>query len=451
MKILCHVGPWCIQQYTAIAKAVDSEANIILASGFQGIDETGLAKNYYQNVKSKGQIDKELDSDDFIKRCRLLRSLCQHDALNHLHAMKKAVSVMFDAHKPDIVISKVVDQYLIDLIRYECKQRGIPFFGLVVSFINGYFRVTSRGEYTKVREVNQEEVDLIVKQLEDISYVPKFVSIAKQQGVSLRLISKRLFSNWLRIPYFLLKRYLTGEKYNYHYWASQKSAMQNFHFFPRFYLGSKDWKKRVANIGAPVIYLPLQMYPEATIEYWCEDLGVIQYHKELIKIITAFAPNFQFIIKEHPNVLGLRTPKIYRQLSKLKNVSIIPVSENSNSIIEYSDAVMVWTGTVGFEAALRGKPVLTVCCPYYASGPQFKSVNADTAPREITEFIEERSKTLSSDEKTELVAHLLSGLVPGHYINNASWRSSNFQDKKDAKVIGDFIKAMYSVGGYKFN
>ena len=446
MNILCHVGPWCIQQYTAIAKAVDPEARVVLASGYLEVDETGLASDYYENLKNQSEIDESFDSEDFIKRCRVLRSLDYDEALKHLHAMKKAVSKMLDEQNPDLVISVVVDQYLIDLIRYESRLRGIPFFGLVVSFLNGYFRITGRGEYSFFRNANESEVDQVIAQLENNAYVPKFVSGSERKGMPYYLISKRLFANWARIPYFFYKRYISGEKYNYHYWASQKSAMENFHIIPRFWLGNKKWRKRIEEIALPVIYIPLQMYPEATIEYWCKSLDVIQYHKKLIEIIGAMSLEFQFVIKEHPNVLGLRAPSVYHELSNLENVTLLPLRENSNEIIEISDAVMVWTGTVGFEAALRGKPVLTVCKPYYVSGKQFKMVSADTLSQEIKKFIKENSGGVSYEEKKELVSHLLSGLVPGNFANNASWSGSDDHDIQDAKDIGAAIKLEFERG-----
>jgi len=441
MRILCHVGPWCVKQYSAIAHAVDSSSAPVLASGFMEIDQSGLAKNFYRNLKDGIVIDKEFDSDDFIQRCRLLRSIDRSNALLHLHAMKCAVSRMFDEHSPDLVISEIVDQYVIDLIRHECVVRGIPFFGLVVSFINGYFRITSRGEYTQVRDkIDDDEVKAVLDKLESNAYVPQFVARSKNSSAPFYRLSKRVISNWARIPYFYLKRIVTGEKSNYHYWASQKSAMENFHIAPRFWLGEREWKKNTDNAGKPIVYVPLQMYPEATIEYWCEHLDMIEYHEKLINIIKSYGSDLHFVIKEHPNVLGFRDPGIYKKLSSLVNVTMTPVSENSNEIIKYSDAVLVWTGTVGFEAALRGKPVLTVCTPYYASGEQFMMVKDDTPVATILEFIKKQSVPLDGDEKEKLVLHLLKGLVPGKYTNDASWCAQNQDDIREADTIGEFIR-----------
>jgi hypothetical protein len=442
MKILCHVGPWCVQQYSEIARNVEFDAEIVLISHFLELDETGMSKSYYKNLKMPSQDDNSdlLDADDFIKRCRLLRSLNKEDALLHLYSMKKAVSDAFDSEKPDLVISEVIDQYLIDLIKFECDKREVPFFGLVVSFVNGYFRITSRGERSIERHVNMFEVKKAIKEMEEITYIPNFVSQSSTRFKNIISISKRIILNWARLPYFFIKRTFSGQKYNYHYWASQISAYNNFHILPAFRLGNKRWKDEVKATNKTIIYHPLQMYPEATIEYWCECLKDIDYDDKLIRIIKSMDANFHFLIKEHPNVIGVRSTRLYKSLSSLSNVTIVPTEYSSNDVSKQSHAILVWTGSAGFEAALRGKPVLTICEPYYVFGDKFKKINENMPNHEVLEHIELNSNKLSYDNKISLVTNLLSGLRPGKYINDASWSPLNPEHMTQAKEIGQEIK-----------
>ena len=442
MKILCHVGPWCVKQYSEIAYNVDPNAQLVLMSHFIELDQTGMSKEYYKNLKVSQALDcaDEIDSDDFIKRCRLLRSLDAEDALLHLYSMKKAVSDAFDREKPDLVISEVIDQYLIDLIKFECDKREVPFFGLVVSFVNGYFRITSRGERGIDRNVDIFEVEKAIKQMEEVTYIPNFVFQSSTRFKNIISISKRIISNWARLPYFYIKRIFSGQKYNYHYWASQISAYNNFHILPAFRLGNKKWEDKVKATNKTIIYHPLQMYPEATIEYWCECLKDIDYDDKLIRIIKSMDANFHFLIKEHPNVIGVRSTRLYKSLSTLSNVTIVPTECSSNEVSKQSHAILVWTGSAGFEAALRGKPVLTICEPYYVFGNKFKKINENMPNHEVIEHIESNSDELSYDDKIGLVTNLLSGLRPGKYINDASWSPLDPEHMRQAKEIGQEIK-----------
>ena len=149
--------------------------------------------------------------------------------------------------------------------------------------------------------------------------------------------------------------------------------------------------------------------------------------------------SFHFLIKEHPGVIGGRGIKFYKSLSHLENVTFVPTEANSNELIEESDAVLVWTGSVGFEAALRGKPVLTVCNPYYASGRQFKKIDEHSTEVEILKHISGNSAKLNYEEKFDLVANLLSGFRLGTYINNSSWSKLNMEHIEQASNIASEI------------
>jgi len=442
MKILCHVGPWCEEQYKTIASGVDASSDVTITSGFRAVDHSGLVDNYYKYFK-KNEFEVVSEENgaqytDIIQRCRLLRSLKKNDALRHLLAMQKSVEEMFDSISPDLVISETVDQYLMDLIYFESKKRGIPFVGLVVSFVNGYYRISARGEHTHLREPKDNEVDYLISTLQKRSYKPDVVKESVDYIISLAY--KRWLKNALRIPYFMLKRYLTNERYNYHYWASELTAINNFDWFPNFNIGEDNWHEKLISSNKPVIYVPLQMFPEATIDYWCDVIENIDYENRLVEYIAVLSVDFQILIKEHPYVIGARSPGLYKRLSEIGGLITCPVYENSNTLVNLCDAVMVWTGSVGFEAALRGKPVLTVCEPYYVCGAQFLRLTSKISSAEILTFIKEQTKVLNNNEKQRIVKHILSGLLPGKYINDASWLRGNPQDVLDAKKIGAQIR-----------
>lgn len=442
MKILCHVGPWCVKQYLQIARSVDVDAQISLISHFRKIDETGMADLYYQNVASgiKTSLDIDIDPTDFIERCRLLRSLTREEALLHLFSMHKAISDTFDRERPDIVISETIDQYLIDLLKFECNKRKIPFFGLVVSFVNGYFRITSRGEKGLTRNVSNTEVKKVMSEMEQASYVPNFVSLPRDNLKRNVSIFKRMASNWLRVPFFFLKRHCSGEKYNYHYWASQISAQNSLHVIPAFKLGERDWKDLAIKSHKTIIYHPLQFYPEATIEYWCDCLKDIDYETKLVDIVRSMSGQFHFLIKEHPNAVGNRSPALYKALENLDNVTFVPVNVASNTVSDVSSATLIWTGSAGFEAALRGKPVLTICEPYYMFGDKFKKIDEHIANDAISNHIDSNSGELNNVDKYNLVSNLLSVLKPGRYVNDASWSAGNPDHMRQALQIGQEIK-----------
>lgn len=445
MKILCHVGPWCVEQYKSIARSVCDSADITLISGFRDIDETTFQKNYYKYVAGASVNMDGLDEDDFILRCRLLRSLPIEEARLHLYATRASIAEVLDNLMPDMVISEVVDQFLIDVLRHECDTRGIPFYGLVVSFVNGYYRVTARGEKSLARRsVDEAEVNKVLEKLDNKNYSPAFVKATKHKTGRILDLWTTLYRSNLKIPYFYVKRHLSGEKYNYHYWASYVSALDSFHLIPRFYLGQRlsQIKREISKISKPVIYIPLQMYPEATVEYWSKNIEVINYNKVLPELVEKLSRDFHIVLKEHPNVIGTRHPRLYKKLLCLPGVFFCETSANSNEIVNLSDSVLVWTGSVGFEAALRGKPVLTMTNAYYVDGERFKLLDMHTENSEIRKFIVDACEKPTNNQK--LVASLLEGLEKGRYKNDFSWSAIDENDISDSKAIGRAIANMYA-------
>ena len=95
---------------------------------------------------------------------------------------------------------------------------------------------------------------------------------------------------------------------------------------------------------------------------------------------------------------------------------------------------------IGLGSALRGKPVLTVCNPYYVFGDQFKKIDENTPDSEILEHLKSNTGELSKNTKYNLVANLLSGLRKGNYINDASWSSGNPDHIRQSREIGLEIK-----------
>jgi hypothetical protein len=346
---------------------------------------------------------------------------------------------MLDREKPDLILSETIDSYVMDVLYFQSIEKGIPFIGLVPTFISGYFRVSARGEYNRSRVVSTNETASVLDRLLQKNYKPDFIKNNDSKLIIYAL--GRWLRNAIKIPYFLVKRLHRLERYNYHNWATLMVARDWFCWIPNFNIGDKDWSYKIKKSEKPVIYIPLQMIPEATVDYWCENLEAIKYDSYLLNLVQHLSTDFTLLIKEHPNVLGYRNPRLYQLLQKNSAVFFAPTAVNSHELIEASDAILVWTGSVGFEAAIRGKPVLTTCKPYYEIGPMFKYVDLLTESQDIKKFINGVQVQNMDQIQQELIAHVLSGVLPGRYIIDGSWSQDNPEHQQYAKNIADQLKA----------
>lgn len=440
MKFLCHAGPWSDVYLSSIVRSISAKNICTILSAHKKVDESGVWDFYYKFLSEYRDLKflATAEDEDIIVRCRLLRNIERDESLLHLNSMRDAIRIVFDRYKPDIVLSETIDSYIMDLMYFESLKRDIPFIGLVTVFVNGYFRVSARGEHNRLRTPDAQEVSEVLQVLENKSYLPDFVKKDKKNPKF--SILRKWLRNIIKIPYFFLKRHISGDFYNCHYWQSFIVSKQWFHFRPRFEIGDDKWLESLSAVNKPIIYAPLQMVPEATVDYWCATTDVIDYDKALLGFIDNHQ-ELHFLIKEHPNVIGYRNPCLYDRLSKLVNVTICPTQVESNSLFDHYSAVLVWTGTVGFEAVLRGKPALCFSHPYYfPNGEYFKLIRLDTSSADIIEYIDQFESGLSVEQKRDLVSHLMSGVDKGRLIVDGSWDPSSDSDNREMVLLADSLK-----------
>ena len=437
MNVLCHAGPWSDSYLRFIVDAMYPGAQCTILSGHKSVDRSGLCEHYYSAVKVNKNRRYNASAEDLeiVARCRLLRALDLQVALLHLNCMRRSIASILDDFKPNFVLTETIDSYIMDLLDIESKKRSIPCIGLVTVFVNGYFRVSIRGEYVKSRVVNNNEASEVLNSIDNDHYVPSFVVKGRN-----RLIYNALrcwLRNIIKIPYFQLKRLLTSEFYNYHYWQSYIISKQWFAWFPEIDPGSRNWLDSLQANSSTVIYLPLQMFPEATIDYWCESKEVIEYENFLVAFVKKHS-SIVFLVKEHPNVVGYRSPTFYRELKSSSNVIFCPTSVPSNSLQDYYDATLVWTGSAGFESAIRGKPVLCASRPYYFTDkfPCFV-FNQNTETAEIECFVSEYN---FNSNKKELVRYLLEGCLSGRVRFDGTWSIDNMDHVDEAKKLAESLK-----------
>lgn len=447
-RIMCHVGPWSLKQYCFIAKKLSPGANVSVVSGHPKCDQVGFFNRYLQILeREKGSraMDATQEDLDIILRCRLLRAVSREDAVRHLGAARRAIGEVLDAQKPGLILSETIDSYVMDVLYAEARGRGIPFIGLVPTFISGYFRVSARGEYVPSREVSEAEAAEVLDRLLKKSYRPDFI---KSSDRKLMLYATgRWLRNLAKVPYFVLKRLNRLERFNYHNWATLHVSIEWMHAMPALFVGTTNWRDRLGQSEKPVIYVPLQMFPEATIDYWCEDLEAVNYHAYLLRLLEHLGHHFTLLVKEHPNVLGYRNPRLYRQLMALPSAVLAPTTANSHDLIEAANAVLVWTGSVGFEAAIRGKPVLTTCRPYYQTGPLFRHVDLTTSADDINSFMRAAGKVDLEATRRLMIKHILSGTLPGRYIIDGSWNSDNPEHVRYAVNIAQQLRRHLTFNG----
>ena len=74
-------------------------------------------------------------------------------------------------------------------------------------------------------------------------------------------------------------------------------------------------------------------------------------------------------VKDHISARGIQSKQFYRKLSALPGVKIVHYNYNSKKLVMKSKGVITATSTVGYEAALLGKPVYLLGRVFYEKFP----------------------------------------------------------------------------------
>jgi len=111
------------------------------------------------------------------------------------------------------------------------------------------------------------------------------------------------------------------------------------------------------------VYFPLHLQPEATTAirapFYLNQVALVE------NIAKSIPVDMKLYVKEHPAMAGKRDSRYYHEIRKIPNVRLIDASVSSHALIKNSSLVATITGTVGWEALLMKKPVITFGHVFY--------------------------------------------------------------------------------------
>jgi hypothetical protein len=113
----------------------------------------------------------------------------------------------------------------------------------------------------------------------------------------------------------------------------------------------------------PFVYFPLHVTDDYKIKGiipHCQDQASIAE-----QVADALPHRYDLVIKEHPMSIGRNGLGMLRRLARRRDVVLVDPYTSSHELIRRSAAVAVISSTVGLEALLYSKPVLTLGQPFY--------------------------------------------------------------------------------------
>ena len=257
----------------------------------------------------------------------------------------------------------MVDDYTTHLLAELARRRGIVYVGFAYSYFPGKVQITQFGYGVPldVREPSDIEVEDVLAKISERTFRQNYL-----QGDSYTRLRHLVAMMRYRTKQvvFGLKARLQNDPLQMHYAGLPFVAeRRNWRDFPSESDFHGDWRHRLDGIKdqstKPILYFPLGYFPEATIDYWIVDRRVLQYQQLVLDICLILSPYFRVVVKEHLHMLGARGTAFYREVRNIPGVVSIPPLEFSNDVLALSAVVLMGAGSIGVEAFIRGKPVVT--------------------------------------------------------------------------------------------
>ena len=373
---------------------------------------------------------------EIICRCRLLRWLPPKQARCMVAGMESAFSKVLDNIKPDIVVSFPIDRYVSDVLERLALRRGIPYCELTASLINNKCKLLRRGQIIKFNShICNSELNEHLRAIKDPTFVPSYVN--SRQIYSRTQWLKKFIYFKVRGLVFKLISWVKLDPINLHYLDAQDNLAHKPRLRDLRTLDLIDWDWRELIERFPKsrrVLFGLQMYPEASIDYWLKRIELIDYENVIVRAASAFSERgYSIIVKDHPSQFGFRQHELIDRLKAIPNVVFLPYEVSGNELIELVEINFTMTGTLGLQAALRGlKSIVT--SNYYVTKDDFICFDEVNDIESLPSRCESWLHTAELPQRQHsILLNLLQGSFEGNFFSFRGFRRG--QVSSDAQVL----------------
>lgn len=190
--------------------------------------------------------------------------------------------------------------------------------------------------------------------------------------------------------------------------------------------------------GEAYVLFPLQLQPESTTSVcapmYMDQVGLVE---DLARCMPA---GWKLYVKEHFASIGRRPLMDYRRMSRLWNVRLIRPDCDGLALVQDARAVATVSSTMGWEAAMIGKAVVTFGEAFYNALPSV--FRAGSLPKADLPFLFRRIKEgYQPDEEILLkfVAAILRETTETRIIWDNPWTRYGVLDDENVRNIAELL------------
>lgn len=270
----------------------------------------------------------------------------------------RAVERAFDELRPDVVVPEVGSETMRTAAYHVAVDRGVKVFFLFLTiFPNPLMLYVDRYDgpmlpASALRDLTPEE------RREAMAWIARFTSagkpilahrVARVTGSKLRDLGRHVL---VKAVVERDNEYLNPGRYVTNTIVQRTRGLA----LRRIYQARSPER--------PFVYFPLHVTDDFKIKRvipHCVDQGSL-----IEQVADSLPAGYDLVLKEHPVSIGRNPLTWLRRVLRRPNIRLVDPYTSSHELMAASAAVAVIGSTVGLEALLHGKPVLTLGQPYYA-------------------------------------------------------------------------------------
>jgi hypothetical protein len=308
------------------------------------------------------------------------------DAIKYMLTIEK----LFTAHSFGCVIHNQGSEIIRRVLDTFGKKNGVPNIYVQLSPIHmkSFFFVSQTpyldGDMNPFSKLTKSEIDCSIQYLKEVTS------------------KKELLCQYFKKNRNFMKRMIENVRSMYNtYLRSEISVLSGLDI-----VISKSIKKLICNMVYPSVkksvelcktkkyfFFPIQFYGESRTTVFSPNCFRQEY---IIDLIARSIPNDHYLfLKDHPDWIGDLPYDALKQIRTMKNVFWLNPKTNTHQIIENCSAVTTINGSVGYEAILYGKEVITFGKEFYTHRGITKDiVDLSNLDRMLLESIKPKSPRL---------------------------------------------------------
>lgn len=306
---------------------------------------------------------------DLINSERNLWRFDKDTRIRYIEAIIRRIEKDYNTHKFDIVFSEGLDDFPSYFLEMLSKKHKIPFYYFVYSRIGGSVFLSDRKDtgpiglesfYAENRATYLEKKNSFEKTFQTIhSYInnkkqPYYVTQSQ-------MLYKAFSLDDVKAVFQAIRTYRKDPNAYHAFENPLKFPINRYNKIKR----KKEYKKYFkdkfidfANLKNQKYFIyPLHFHPEAATLIqgrWIND------QRALIEMFSKALPaDVKLIVKEHKVSIGRRPISFFTEIDKLHNVHFISEDQEVYSLIENSLGVVTISSSMGIEAIMLNKPVIT--------------------------------------------------------------------------------------------